>query len=113
MISAHFGRAAYYEVFTIENGEIVERHAVKKSNHQHVKIDEPHEQGHSHNHDHNSMMESILDCNVLITRGLGMGAYSALRIRSINPIITDISQIEDAISAYMDGTMIDHPERIH
>jgi predicted Fe-Mo cluster-binding NifX family protein len=110
-ISAHFGCAAYYEIFTIENSEIIERHAVPKSKHQHLKVDKPHEAKRSY--DHNTRMQSILDCSVLITRGLGMGAYNALKIRSIEPIITDIKQIEDAVRAYLIGTIINHPERIH
>lgn len=112
-ISAHFGRAAFYEVLTIENGKITARQSFRKSNHQHVNVDEPHEAGHHHNHDHNAMMEPILDCQALITRGMGMGAYNALKIRSIEPLITDIEEIDSAVSAYLAGTLIDHLERLH
>ena len=112
-ISAHFGRAAYYEIFTIENGKVSGRQALSKSNHQHVSPDEPHQEGHQHNHDHNTMLEPILDCQVLITRGMGMGAYNALKIRSIESLITDIREIESAVNAYLAGMLIDHPERLH
>lgn len=112
-ISAHFGRATFYEIFLIEHGEVVEQHALPKSNHRHANLEEPHEENHQHNHDHSAMMESILDCDVLITRGMGTGAYNALKLRSIEPIITDIQEIENAVKAYMDGTIIDHPERLH
>ena len=112
-ISAHFGRATYYEIFTIENGKIINRHAVRKTNHQHVSVDEPHQEGHSHNHDHNAMIESILDCDVLITRGMGTGAYNALKISEIEAIITDIKEIEVAVNAHLAGTIINHFERLH
>lgn len=112
-ISAHFGRAAYYEIFIIENGQIAGRQAMPKSNHQHVNLADPHHEEHQHNHDHNAMMEPILDCETLITRGMGMGAYNALKIHSIEPLITDIQEIEAAVSAYLDGTLIDYPERLH
>jgi predicted Fe-Mo cluster-binding NifX family protein len=112
-ISAHFGRAAYYEIFTVENGEVIGRNSVQKSNHQHVHVAEPHQENQSHNHDHNAMMESIMDCSVLITRGLGTGAYNALKIRSIEPIITDVKEIERAVNEYLAGTLINHPELLH
>lgn len=112
-ISAHFGRAAYYEIFTIENGKVAGRQAVGRANHQHTNINEPHQEGHQHNHNHNAMIEPILDCKVLITRGMGNGAYNALKSRSIEPFITDIREIEAAVSAYLAGTLIDHPERLH
>lgn len=112
-ISSHFGRAAYYDVFTIEDGKIVGRESVHKSNHHHMKPDEPHQAGHHHNHDHNSMMEPILDCHVLIARGMGMGAYNALKIRSIEPIVTNVEKIESAVSAYLQGRLINHPEYLH
>ena len=112
-ISAHFGRAAYYEIFTIENGKVAGRQTMPRANHQHVGLDDPHHEGHQHNHDHNAMIEPILDCQALITRGMGNGAYNALKIRSIEPLITDIKEIEAAVSAYLAGTLIDHPERLH
>jgi predicted Fe-Mo cluster-binding NifX family protein len=112
-VSAHFGRAAYYEIFTVENGKITGRQTASKSNHQHASLSEFHEAGHQHNHDHNSMLEPILDCQVLITRGMGMGAYNALQNRKIEPVITDIQEIEKAVAAYLSGTLVSHPERLH
>lgn len=112
-ISAHFGRAAYYEIFTIEYGAITARQSMPRMQHQHVELDNPHQAEHHHNHDHNAMIEPIIDCQVLITRGMGNGAYDALKLRSIEPLITDIKEIEDAVNAYLSGTLIDHPERLH
>lgn len=114
-VSAHFGRAQYYEIFTIENSKVVDRYVACKSNHRHENDDLSHQEGHTHihNHDHNAMMEPILKCDVLIARGMGSGAYNALKIRSIEPLITDIHSIEEAVSAYLAGTMISHPERLH
>ena len=112
-ISAHFGRAAFYEIFTIENGKIVGRQAVSKSNHQHVNLNDPHEEGHHHNHDHNAMMASISDCDALITRGMGNGAFNALKIRNIEPLITDEKEIEAAVSTYLAGRLANHLERLH
>jgi predicted Fe-Mo cluster-binding NifX family protein len=112
-ISAHFGRAAFYEIFTIVDGQISNRAAQQKTNHHHVTLDDPHHAGDHHQHDHHSMLQPILDCQVLITRGMGMGAYDALRQRRIEPIITEIKDIESAIQAYLDGNLMNHLERLH
>jgi len=112
-ISAHFGRALFYEIFTIEDGQIKERQSAHKANHHHIQPDEPHEPGHSHNHDHASMLEPIVDCNVLITRGMGMGAYNALKLRGIEVVITDIHDILEALDVYLAGVMVNHLERLH
>ena len=112
-ISAHFGRAAYYEIFTIDNGKVIEQHAVEKSHHPHENAGEPRHAGNHHDHDHNAMLDPILDCTVLITRGMGTGAYNALKGRSIEPIITDIEEILSAVNACLDGTIINRLEHLH
>jgi predicted Fe-Mo cluster-binding NifX family protein len=112
-ISAHFGRAAEYAVITIENRVIIRRETRIKSNHQHVSLDDPHHEGHHHNHDHASMLAPITDCQILLARGMGIGAHNALKDRGIQTIITDIQEIDLAIQALIAGTLVDHPERLH
>lgn len=112
-ISAHFGRAAYYEIFTLENGVITERKTLPRTNHQHLHPDQPHDEGHQHNHDHHAMLEPIRDCAVLIARGMGNGAYQALKLQKIEPFITDLVEIESALQAYQQGTLESHTERLH
>ena len=43
----------------------------------------------------------------------GMGAHNALTTRGIQPILTDIQEIEPAVKAYIDGQLVDHPEWLH
>lgn len=114
-ISAHFGRAQFYEVFTIEAGKVAARETLVKSNPQIVNIGGGHEpEGeHPHNHDHNAMITPISDCQVLLAGGMGMGAHLSLKEHGIQPIITDIREIQAAVDAYLMGTLIDHPERLH
>jgi predicted Fe-Mo cluster-binding NifX family protein len=59
------------------------------------------------------MMGVISDCQILIARGMGMGAYDGLNRMGIHPILTDIQEIEAAIKVYLDGQLTDHPERVH
>lgn len=112
-ISQHFGRAAYYAILTVENGQMVGRQIVEKSAHHHKNQHDPHHEGGHHNHDHRSMIDPIADCQALIARGMGQGAYDALQARGIQPIITDIRKIDEAVTAYLGGALVHHPEKLH
>jgi predicted Fe-Mo cluster-binding NifX family protein len=59
------------------------------------------------------MIETINDCEVLIAGGMGAGAEQNLRRRGIHPILTEVMSIDDAVKAYIQGRLEDHPERIH
>ena len=119
-ISAHFGRAQYYEVFTIKDGQVVNRETRPKANHNQFGGEYHHENhGSQHGtdpaseHRHSTMIESISDCQVVLVRGMGMGAYNSLTSSGIHPIVTDVPNIENAVNAYLAGTLTDHPERLH
>lgn len=113
-ISAHFGRALFYEIFTVEDGKVISREAFARGS-QVGSPDEHHDhagQGH-HQHDHNTMIAPIADSQVLLARGMGMGAHVSLQEHGIQPIITDIPDIQAAVDAYLAGSLVDHPERLH
>ena len=119
-ISQHFGRAPYYVVFTVENGAITHREMRDKLGHQHFAAGEAHaEHGPTHGTDpashnrHTSMAQAIADCQVLLCRGMGYGAYQSMQQLGIKPIVTDVADVEEAVNAYMDGRLQDHPERLH
>jgi predicted Fe-Mo cluster-binding NifX family protein len=127
-ISPHFGRARYYQVYRIEDGAIAGREQRDKMGHH----DFAHEHDHDHDHHHEGrhdprghgfgrgaasrharMIEAIADCDVILVRGMGQGAYLALGEAGIKPIVTDIESIEEAVQAYLDGEIVDHTERLH
>jgi predicted Fe-Mo cluster-binding NifX family protein len=62
---------------------------------------------------HARMIASITDCDVLLVRGMGRGAYMALEEANIRPIVTDIATIEEAVLAYIRGDIVDHTDRLH
>ncbi len=120
-ISQHFGRAAYYLVVTVEDGKIVNREMREKMGHAHF-VNEPHPQevpGQPHGMDatshnkHLQMAEAIADCEVLLCRGMGMGAYESMKTRGIRPIVTDIAAIDEAVMAYVEGKIVDQVDRLH
>ena len=62
---------------------------------------------------HKRIDETINDCQVVLARGMGRGVYIGLRQMDIQPILTDIRDIEIAVQAVVDGSIKDHPERMH
>ena len=118
-ISAHFGRAIYYEIFTIEDGKIAKREAMQKPSHDQF-AGEPHDEpGYTHGQGplagmrHTRMLEPIRDCQVLLARGMGMGAYESLQQAGIRPVVTDVADIDAAVQAYLAGNLTDHVEKLH
>ncbi len=123
-ISQHFGRAPFYIVITIENGKIVAQERREKLGHSHF-ANEPHaHEAHGadargHGFDaasqskHQRMTAAISDCEVLLARGMGAGANESLRSANIKPMITDKANIDDAVRTYLDGSLVDHTERLH
>jgi predicted Fe-Mo cluster-binding NifX family protein len=120
-ISQHFGRAPYYLVATVEDGKIVGRETREKLGHnQFANPPHPEEipgQPHgidaaSHNK-HMQMAEAISDCEALLCRGMGMGAYESMKACNIRPVVTDIANIDEAVMAYVNGQLLDHVERLH
>jgi len=120
-ISQHFGRAAYYLVATVENGQIVNRELRNKLGHVHFvnqahaeeQADQPHGIDTASHNKHLQMAEAITDCEALLCRGMGMGAYQSMQVRGIRPVVTDIADIDEAVLAYIAGTIVDQVERLH
>lgn len=120
-ISRHFGRAAYYLVVTVEEGKILGRELREKLGHTHFANDahdpepggQPHGTGPAAQSRHARMMATISDCQVLLSGGMGYGAYESLRERGVRPIVTDIEDIDHAVAAYLDGTIVDQVDRLH
>jgi predicted Fe-Mo cluster-binding NifX family protein len=120
-ISQHFGRAPYYLVATVENGQILNRELRNKLGHTHF-VNQPHDEeqpGQPHgmdaaSHDrHLQMAEAIADCEALLCCGMGMGAYESMKVAGIRPVVTDIADIDQAVMAYVGGNIVDQGDRLH
>jgi len=119
-ISQHFGRAAYYLVITLEDGKEVGRELRPKLGHNQFHASHAHTE-HEHawhgfddtsHQKHTSMAEVIGDCSVVICGGMGIGAYESMQRLNIQPIVTDLRDVDAAIQAYLSGTLTDHTERL-
>ncbi|MCD4685626.1 MAG: hypothetical protein K8S97_06800 [Anaerolineae bacterium] len=147
-ISMHFGRAAHYLVFTVEDGAITSTELHDKLGHrqflqeQHIHTqaaDADHEHNYDHNHDHGHdhdhghghshgqghgfgknadrkhvlMIEAITDCEAVLVRGMGRGAYLAMETANITPIVTGIPDAEAAVKSYIAGDIVDHTDKLY
>jgi predicted Fe-Mo cluster-binding NifX family protein len=120
-ISQHFGRAAYYLVATVENRQIVKRELRHKLGHAHFASQphpeeqpvQPHGMDPSSHNKHLQMAEAISDCQALLCRGMGRGAYESMQSCGIRPVVTDIADIDAAVMAYVEGRIVDQVERLH
>ena len=119
-ISQHFGRAPYYVVLTVEEGKIVSRETRSKAGHHTFAATEhPLASGERHGYDagsqakHQSMAETITDCQVLLAGGMGWGAYESLKNYNIEPIVTDVENIDQAVQLYLAGKLPNLMERLH
>ena len=108
-LSNHFGHAPYYQVFTIENGEVV---AVEQRPKAHHGSGEHGHDGHHHGGFAAAMFTSIQDCQVLIAGSMGSPAYDAARAAGLEVVLT-IGDIEGALQAYLAGTLKHNPRRVH
>ncbi len=119
-ISQHFGRAASYAVLSVEENQIVRRELRDKAGHkqfahedQHLDEQGRHGFGPGSRERHAVMAHAISDCSVLLCRGMGWGAYQSMKQVGIETIITDIADIEEAVEAYLQGTIVDRMDRLH
>lgn len=111
-ISSHFGRAQQYAVVTLQDGEISQRETRPKFS--------PHGSGEKHDHGqagaedrHQRMVGSILDCQLVIARGMGQGAYGHLENAGLQILLTDSKSIDEAVQAYQEGSLSHQPDRLH
>ncbi|MCS6883272.1 MAG: NifB/NifX family molybdenum-iron cluster-binding protein [Oscillochloridaceae bacterium] len=115
-ISRHFGRAQSYVVVTIAEGREVAREIrAKPARHGHSQhvlgLDEVGER--QHGHDHDAILAPIADCAVVIANGIGAPMSQRVRQAGLQLICTPILSVDEAIAAFLAGTLDDHPELVH
>ena len=59
------------------------------------------------------MADAISDCQVVLTGGMGWGAYEAMQSYGIEPIVTDMDNIDEAVKLYLGGRLPNLMERLH
>ncbi len=122
-ISQHFGRAPYYLVMTVKDGKIINQEKREKAGHHTAGSHDCHEDHSCHDEKHGmdaasqakhaGMLANILDSQVLIAGGMGYGAYESLESNGIEPVITDVESIDEAVKLYLEGKLVNLMEKLH
>ena len=111
-VSSHFGRAPYYEVITFADGVVKQRE--RREKHSPHAMMEQHGDGHQHHGgDHDLMLAPVLDCQVVVARGMGQGAYTHLASNGFEVYLTDLRTIDEVAQAIASGTLHHNDARIH
>lgn len=138
-INRHFGPSRFFEVITLSDKQIVSRERrEKKSFHapgqNHHGADHTHGSCHDHGGDHshgschdhgqhgvdghsddkhNQMIGNIMDCQYMISCGMGYGIYNALENAGIQPIVSEVHEIDSAINAFISGELKNRQDKLH
>jgi predicted Fe-Mo cluster-binding NifX family protein len=119
-ISQHFGRAPFYAIYTVEDKEIVGREMRDKMGHQqfvhqegHLDETGRHGFGQGSEQKHAAMAAALNDVDVLLCGGMGWGAFESMKAAGIHTVVTDIVNIQAAVQAYLDGTILERTDLLH
>ena len=119
-ISQHFGRAPLYVVVTVEDCKVTNKETRSKTGHHTFAASHSDlAPGERHGYDagaqtrHASMAETIADCQVLIAGGMGWGAYESMKSYNIEPVVTDVENVDEAVKLYIEGKLTNLMERLH
>jgi predicted Fe-Mo cluster-binding NifX family protein len=114
-LSQHFGRAPMFIVATAEKGKVTAKEKRMRASDNicgchHDSESGCHDQSHGQDPQseakHESMADSLADCQVLISGGMGYGAYQSLVGRGIETYVTDVENIDEAIKLYLEGNLV-------
>lgn len=115
-ICRHFGRAPYYLLVEIDGKTVVSRRLVPKGGcgsrgqHAHHEGGEPHTGSEDR---HRSMIQQADGCEVVVSGGMGMGAYQSMMLSGVKVYITRVEEIDEAISLLSEGRLDNNLELLH
>ncbi|XUX00527.1 MAG: NifB/NifX family molybdenum-iron cluster-binding protein [Dehalogenimonas sp.] len=124
-LSQHFGRAAYYIVYTIENDKVASKEVREKVGH-HSFIEGPgakscHDHGQHGEHGmdidsqnkHRSMLSAAEDCEYIVAGHMGGGAFHSMVEKGIEPLLTNIKDPDEVIKAILEDRFQNEMDRLH
>ncbi len=110
ILSKHLGQAKYFQVISFENGQVQSSERREKASHAHQDHAQEHEAG---VHPGQAMIETIRDCQVLISGGMGQPMYNRALSGGLEVYLTGEDRIVDALETYRAGRLTSDTQRIH
>lgn len=102
-IAPHFGRAGYFAIFEVNQGQVTGKKLVENNPYHSSTSQHNHQEGTRHGHER--FISLLEGCSILVARGMGPRAVADLEARGIKPVFTDVENAEEAVKAYVSGTL--------
>jgi predicted Fe-Mo cluster-binding NifX family protein len=109
-ISKHLGQARFFQVVTLQNGQVQSSEQREKAAHSHQGRVHDHAAGF---HPGQAMVDVIRDCQVLIAGGMGQPMYNRATSSGLVVILTGEDRIEDALEVFQRGDLSSDMRRVH
>ncbi|MFH1014266.1 MAG: NifB/NifX family molybdenum-iron cluster-binding protein [Thermoplasmatota archaeon] len=103
-ISEHFGKALGFMVFEVDGKVILKqeyRENIGKST------------GECHSCNHETMINTIKDCDVVISCGMGQSIYHDLLINNIQAMITEETIVKEAVTQFLKHHLNNRLDKLH
>lgn len=114
-VCKHFGRAPYFLIVEVEDGKVLSKKLVPKGgcSHNGPRAEE-HRGAHLGSEErHQSMIQQADGCDTVVSGGMGMGAYQSLTLGGIDVYITNVEDIDEALSLLIDKKLDNNLELLH
>ena len=98
-VSGHAGKTTRFVVFEVDGAKIVEKSLIELE-----KDNVLHE--HFHGNPAPDYVHPVLEMDVVITGSMGPGFPIKMKANGIEAIMTDVREIEEVISKYLDGSLV-------
>jgi predicted Fe-Mo cluster-binding NifX family protein len=112
-ISRHLGESQFYLVALLDDAGNIAFERREKPCHNHGQGEPAHEHDCEHAERGPALFTPILDCQVLISGGLGQGAYKHAVDQGLEVILPAQKDITEALQAYRNGTLVSDMRRVH
>ena len=107
-ISSHFGQTRGFVIFEVEGKKVKNREYRPNTFTGHARGLES--AGHEIDR-HGLILSALSDCKAVISHGMGRRLYDDLKGAGIEAFVTDETEVQKALDLYLNGTLIDRPER--
>ncbi len=107
-VSPHLGQALFYLVATVEDDQTPKYERREKPHHVAGEPDQP-----PGPEFFRSMIGPIVDCQVLVSGGIGRPVFDAAVAAGLQVVLAHESSIATALSLYQAGKLVSDPALIH
>ncbi|MFH0884028.1 MAG: NifB/NifX family molybdenum-iron cluster-binding protein [bacterium] len=108
-VGSHFGKTPYFVVFTVKDGEVVNRELRQNTFTTHARgthgADEQRGHGQGGHSCGSGIVKGLSDCQTLICGGIGQGAIHTLQNAGMQIISTKYLSVDQSLKAYLDGQL--------